>query len=542
VRRAAIYTRYSSDNQNDRSIEDQVALCREVAAREGLAVILLFEDRAISGTATVNRPGFQSMLQAASNRLFDVLLVEDLDRFSRDQGDYHAARKQLEFFGVQILTPGGKVTHIDGSLRALMGELYVENLRGHVKRGMMGVIRDGRHAGGRAYGYRTVSGQPGQLQINEEEANVVREIFSRFIHGETPRAIASLLNARRVPAPRGTRWNASTINGHRARGSGILFNALYSGKLVWNRTRMVKAPSNGKRVSRINSPDEYRLADVPHLCIIDDQTWQAAQVLKQKRQLAHADCQDRGPRRFLSGLLRCGSCGGAMISVGRDKGGFRLQCSSFRESGTCQNGRRVKRDAIESAVLGALESELGNPLYLAEFVEAYNKERKRLAKQVHRQRDDLERRVEQLGRELNRAIDLVLKNGADPAAMAQRINELELQRSEAVAKLAEVSNKEPVALHPTAIDRYRQSVGRLTALLTSQPVQHVAELVETVRALILAVVVHAKPNSTGFEIEIKGRLAELTDAPIYPSNARGEYGGSGRGTRTPDPRIMIPVL
>lgn len=96
------------------------------------------------------------------------------------------------------------------------------------------------------------------------EAEVVREIFARFVAGETPRTIASSLNLRHVAAARGTHWNASTINGDRARGSGILHNRLYAGQLVWNRVRMIKAPATAKRVSRVNPVDEQRVTPVPH--------------------------------------------------------------------------------------------------------------------------------------------------------------------------------------------------------------------------------------------------------------------------------------
>src|ERR1700722_9197960 len=100
--RAAIYARYSSDNQNDKSVEDQITLCRELCAREGLTVVAVFDDRAISGTSVANRPGFQKMMQAAEARSFDVLVAEDVDRISRDQGDWHSSRKRFEFLGIAI--------------------------------------------------------------------------------------------------------------------------------------------------------------------------------------------------------------------------------------------------------------------------------------------------------------------------------------------------------------------------------------------------------------------------------------------------------
>lgn len=291
---------------------------------------------------------------------------------------------------------------------------------------------------------------------------------------------------------------------------------------------MVKDPATGKRVSRPNPNDQYRSADAPHLRIVDDATWSAAQALKQRRRRAHTVRQDRGPRRFLSGLLRCGSCGSTMISVGRDKGGHRLQCASFRESGTCKNGRRIKRDAIEREVLRALEAELSDPVYLAEFVKTYNAEFRNLAKQRDRERTRLEARIGQIGRELCRAIDLVLKNGADPAAVAPRINELERERSEAGTKLAGMQENKMVSLHPATVEKYRQDVQRLSALLTDKcDVENSPELVDAVRSRIEQVIVFAKPNSTDFEVEIRGRLGELVGAPIYPSGTRGVYVGSG---------------
>jgi site-specific DNA recombinase len=161
-----------------------------------------------------------------------------MDRIFRDQADYHAARKSLDFLGVTFHTASGKVSKIDGALRVLMGEMFIENLRLHTRRGLEGVIRDGRHAGGRAFGYRAILGKPGELEIVEAEAEIVRGIFADYIAGKTPRAIAASLNARRVPPARGTIWNASSINGNFARGGGILLNDLYAGRIVWNKVRM----------------------------------------------------------------------------------------------------------------------------------------------------------------------------------------------------------------------------------------------------------------------------------------------------------------
>ena len=81
--KVAIYARYSSDNQRDASIADQLRICREFAARQGWKVLQEFTDHAISG-ATLLRSGFQALMRDALNRRFDVVLAESLDRFSRE--------------------------------------------------------------------------------------------------------------------------------------------------------------------------------------------------------------------------------------------------------------------------------------------------------------------------------------------------------------------------------------------------------------------------------------------------------------------------
>src|ERR1700739_4316822 len=198
-----------------------------------------------------------------------------------------------------------------------------------VRRGMAGVVRDGRHAGGRAYGYRALPHKPGELEIVEDEAAIVREIFARYIAGETPRAIANDLNKRGVRPARGRSWNASTINGNVSRGGGMILNDLYVGRIVWNKVRMIKDPLTRKRLSRPNSKDQYKIVEAPHLRIVDDETFWAAQAVKveRRRDATPATAQKaRAPKRVFSGRIKCGCCGGGMSSNGADRKGVRLQC------------------------------------------------------------------------------------------------------------------------------------------------------------------------------------------------------------------------
>src|SRR5690606_15964431 len=131
-------------------------------------------------------------------------------------------------------------------------------------------------------------------------AEVVRRIFSLYRNGTSPRSIAAMLNKEGVPPPRGRAWNASTINGNKARGHGIIQNPLYRGQIVWNRVRMVLDPDTGKRISRINPESDWRYADAPHLRIVEDDDAEAA--LRRKEETTR-EVTLKGPRtkRMLSG-------------------------------------------------------------------------------------------------------------------------------------------------------------------------------------------------------------------------------------------------
>lgn len=280
--RTAIYARFSTQMQREASIEDQVRLCQERATREGWTVTEVFSDMALSG-ATMLRPGLQGLLDQASRGAFDVVIAEALDRLSRDQADVATLYKRLTFHGVRIVTLAeGEVSELHVGLKGTMNQLFLKDLAAKTRRGLRGRVESGHSGGGNSYGYDVVrrlgpDGLPvtGERTINPTEAAIIRRIFKEFSEGHSPKAIAKRLNAEHVPGPRGELWRDTAIRGHRIRGTGLLNNELYIGRLVWNRLRYVKDPESGKRVSRRNPPEEWITKDVPDLRIIDTPLWHA---------------------------------------------------------------------------------------------------------------------------------------------------------------------------------------------------------------------------------------------------------------------------
>jgi site-specific DNA recombinase len=270
LKRAFIYARYSTDLQNEKSVEDQIELCKKHAQKLGLAVVGYEHDRAKSGASTFGRPGLGRILEAAKADGFEVLVSEAPDRISRDMADLAGIHKALEFRGIEMnCVNGGRMDTIQIGMHGMVGQMQREEGAKKVRRGMAGVVRDGRSAGGRAYGYQPILGKPGKLEIVEAEASVIRRIFAAYAAGASPRTVAATLNSEGIAPPRGKNWNASTINGNGKRGHGILRNSLYAGTQIWNRVRMVKDPATGRRISRVNPETEWQTTTAPHLRIVD---------------------------------------------------------------------------------------------------------------------------------------------------------------------------------------------------------------------------------------------------------------------------------
>src|SRR5216684_9167826 len=101
--KVALYARYSSENQRDASIEDQLRLCRLHAERQSWIVVDSYSDRAISG-ASLLRPAIQELIADATRGRFEIVLTEAMDRLSRDQEDIAGLFKRMAFAGVKIVT------------------------------------------------------------------------------------------------------------------------------------------------------------------------------------------------------------------------------------------------------------------------------------------------------------------------------------------------------------------------------------------------------------------------------------------------------
>ena len=515
--RVALYARYSSDLQSDHSIEDQVRLCREFAEKNGWQIVEHYSDAGLSG-ASLMRPGIQALLRDALSGAFDIVLAEALDRLSRDQEDIAGVYKRMQFAGVAMVTLSeGEISTLHIGLKGTMNAMFLKDLADKTRRGLRGRIEHGKSGGGLAYGYDVVKkfdtqGQAsrGDRTINAAQSAIVVRIFEDYaLRNLSPKAIAAQLNAERIPCPSGKSWGQSTINGNRRRGTGILNNELYIGQLVWNRQRFIKDPETGKRVTRLNDETALIRQALPELRIVPQDLWEAAKA-RQKALDAKAPglwARNR-PRYLLSGLVKCGVCGGGYAKINDTH----LGCAASKNKGetVCGNRKTIKRTALEGKVLAALETHLMRDDLLAIFCAEYTTHRNRLLaaqdtalKDAHAERDRLYKARANILRAIREGIAASLVKD-ELESIASRLEVLD-------NTIAQGKESPRPLLHPTMALRYREQVAALrTALTRSGGAQGQGnEPMEHVRGLIGKIVLTPVEGRKDLRIDLYGDLAGI---------------------------------
>lgn len=529
VPRVALYARYSSDNQRDASIEDQLRQCRERAAREGWTIVESYSDRAISGASLI-RSGIQSLLADAQAGRFDMVLSEALDRISRDQEDVAGVFKRLRFAGVTIFTLSeGEINELHVGLKGTMNALFLKDLAIKTHRGIRGRVEAGKIGGGNAYGYRVVHqldarGEPirGEREIIEEQAEIVRRIFREYVAGKGPQRIAADLNRDGIPGPTGKRWTDTTIRGNRIIGSGILNCQTYIGKLIWNRQKKLKNPDTGRYAYRLNPQSEWVHGDAPELRILPQELWDAAKVRQDeltalyKNQIDTSRAATRAmmakngglnathrPRTLLSGLVICGCCGGTYRRRGHD----RYVCTNHALANGCDNGRTVPREALEARVLAGLRDQMMTPEMAAEAMRAYaeetnrlNRERRATAETTRRELADTTKAIAEIVR--------VIEQGGWHRALSDRLTELEAKQDALTARLSDAPQDVP-DMHPGIAETYRRRIERLTAALDNP--DDALEAADAIREVIDRVVITPGRRRGSYSITLQGELGTILD-------------------------------
>ena len=414
--------------------------------------------------------------------------------------------------------------------KGMVSAAFLTDLAFKTRRGLQGRIEAGLSAGGISYAYRTVKPKGdqteedvrGQREIVEDEAAVVVRICENYRDGLSPKRIASNLNAEGVSSPSGGSWSQSTINGNRKRGTGILNNELYVGRLVWNRLRYVQDPDTGKRVSRLNPPSDKPPRELPHLRVISDELWVAVKARQARLDARSANVdkapfhKQQRPHYLFSVLVKRGACQGGFSVISATH----LGCSTARNKGdaVCSNRRTIKRADLEAKVLDALRTRLMSPDVYASFVRGFtaewNKEQGARDTEQVGQRAELDR----VTKKISNLVDAIAEDGSSGVVWAE-LKKQEVRKRELEAALTMAEAPAP-RLMPNLAEMHRAEVRRVQEALNDDDA---AVVRERVRALVEEIRLLPNPDDPDapLQVEVRGALAALLALGTLGTKMRG---------------------
>lgn len=329
--RAAIYARYSSSAQKDESIEQQIEACKDYAQRNGIHIVAVYADRAMSGR-TDRRPEFQKMMRHAENGEFTMVLAYKSNRIARNMLNALAYEEKLAKVGVNVSyvkEEFGDNAAGRFALRTMMNlnQFFSESLAEDVKRGLDDNARQCRVNGSIPLGYK--KGADGKFAIDENTAPIVREVFQRIAKGEIQASIADDLNARQIRTAAGKPWGKGSFHN-------LLKNERYTGVYIYGDIRIP--------------------GGMP--AIIDRDLFEDAQRrVETMKTLVKSRRRRDDVEYLLTGKLFCGHCMSAMTgSSGTSKTGtmhYYYRCHNQAVTKTC-NKKAVRKDSIERLVVGII--------------------------------------------------------------------------------------------------------------------------------------------------------------------------------------------
>ncbi|MCQ2355455.1 MAG: recombinase family protein [Methanocorpusculum sp.] len=343
---AAAYIRVSTEDQMDLSPDSQLEKIREYAVKNDMLLLdqYIFHDDGISGRSAEKRPGFQQMIATAKEPAhpFDSIIVWKFSRFARNQEEsifYKSIlRSKCNVDVVSVSEPliAGHFGSLIERIIEWMDEFYSVRLSEEVKRSMTVNAKNGVLQSTPSFGYCVYDHQ---LVIVPEEADIIREIFSRFISGDAMFAIAKDLSARGIRTHRGNPFENRTVDY-------ILNNPVYIGKLRWTPTG---------RTRRNFKNEDSIISEAQHEPIIDLQTWDAAQArcaeLKKSYKRYGKPSTER--KHWLCGIVRCSTCGATLIW---SNPAF-LKCNNYAH-GRCSTTQHIRVDLLEEAFIDRLRHDV----------------------------------------------------------------------------------------------------------------------------------------------------------------------------------------
>lgn len=417
---AVIYARYSSNAQRDVSIDQQLRVCLDFAERQGIKVVGIYEDRALTGTSD-KRPGFQRMIADAEKSSWSYVIVYALDRFARDRYDSAIYKRKLRDAGVRVLSAMENLTEdptgvLLESLLEGMAEYYSRELAQKVSRGMEDNARRCLVNGQLPPGYDR--GPDGKYAIYEPEAAVILELFQRVLAREPLSGILADFEARGLRTRKGKPWSRSIADR-------VLVNERYTGVYIYGDIRVEGG---------IPAIVDRELFDAVQVVMGCKQNPRKTKGVPQRRRREHGIY-------LLTGKLYCGECKMPMVGVsGHGKAGnpyYYYVCQKHRADHSCST-KPVRRDQIEYAVTLALQKNILNDETICALVDGFIAYQSQSRESAELQ--GLENNLADVRRSLKNIMQAI-ENGLYSPTMQKRLTELEASEKELDIRISQLKKQ-----------------------------------------------------------------------------------------------------
>ena len=418
----ALYCRLSRDDDTEgdsNSIANQKTILTRYAKERGFGNTKFFVDDGVTGTV-FRRPGLDAMLEEVKAGKVAVVIIKDQSRIGRDVLEVGLLKRTFEEFDVRFIAANDNLDTANGFdimsiFRDVFNEWYVADTSKKIRAVKRSNALAGKCAGRPPYGYRAKDGKSNQeWEVDEYAAEIVREVFRRFIAGESTHIIAKDLDSRGILSPMvyyrklkglpplndDTTWFNYTL-------VTMIENHAYVGELVSQKTT-TPSYKNHRVVKR--PKDDWVVVENHHAPIIDREIFDLAQQLhdgrRRKPSKRTGDCSP------LSGMLWCHDCGAKLaLTHPNDERYSYYVCSWYRNSkkhykAACSR-HGIRRDAIEEIALAKIREvwayALGNKAAFAEKVRKQsNKESAKAIKSKTAELGRADRRIAELDRIIKR--------------------------------------------------------------------------------------------------------------------------------------------
>ena len=422
---AAIYARFSSDNQRDESIDAQLRAIEDYASVHGIHIVAHYIDRAVSARSD-KRPEFQRMIKDSASGNFRMVIVHKLDRFSRDRYDSAFYKHILKNNGVRLQSV---VENFDNSPESIilesviegMAEYYSANLGRETIKGLKENAHNGIHTGGRPpLGYK-INPVTKRVEVNPDEAKAVKLIFDMVNSGEKYPAIAAALNQKGYKTRLGRPFSSSSLHE-------ILKNQKYVGICIYNK-RVAQSVANSSR--KFKDKSEWIIKDDVYPPIVSKQVFDNVQKLLSERKVsgqAHSK-----EVYLLSGKIKCGVCGCAYCGERKinNKGvrSYSYFCNSRNKhlEKRCTNPS-INRAVIEQFVLQKLAETVFDDSRINGLVSSYNRYLNEQNGSASQELSELKRELNTVNEKIEATIDLLIE--VKSSALKEKLSDLERRKAD----------------------------------------------------------------------------------------------------------------